>query len=266
VKIGVSTACLYPKLLEDALYDLAIHGISNVEIFINSESELRKFFLAGLADTMKRFDMNCVSMHPYTCEMEPMMLFSNYKRRADDMLEYYKKYFEAMNYLGAKIFVFHGNKLHSSPDAEFYCERYSRLVNLGKNFGITVAQENVSRCDSASLGFLKRVKNLMGSDFKLLLDIKQAVRSRENPFDYLQSMGEDIVLVHMSDNGPLGDCLRIGQGTFQVNRFLKILESKSPDSAVILELYRSNFKSTSDLATSCSMLEGMAKNMQKSIL
>lgn len=42
LRAGVSTACLYPRPVEEALYDLALAGVSCVEIFINSHSELRR--------------------------------------------------------------------------------------------------------------------------------------------------------------------------------------------------------------------------------
>ena len=102
---GVSTACLYPRVVEDALYDLALAGVSRVEIFINSHSELRRNFVDAMAQLMHRFEMTCCSLHPYTCEIEPIMLFSNYPRRVDDYLEYCRYYFTAMQQLGAKIFV-----------------------------------------------------------------------------------------------------------------------------------------------------------------
>ena len=88
LRAGVSTACLYPRVVEEALYDLALSGVSNVEIFINSHSELRRSFVDTMARLLHRFDMTCVSLHPFTCEIEPTMLFSNYPRRADDYLEY----------------------------------------------------------------------------------------------------------------------------------------------------------------------------------
>ena len=74
---GVSTACLYPKPLEESLYDLAVNGIPNVEIFINTHSELKKGFAHGAANLLKRFDVKCTSVHPFTCEMETMMFFSD---------------------------------------------------------------------------------------------------------------------------------------------------------------------------------------------
>ena len=117
LRAGVSTACLYPRVVEEALYDLALSGVSHVEIFINSHSELRRSFVDTLARLLQRFDMTCASLHPYTCEIEPNMLFSNYARRVDDYLEYCRYYFTAMQQLGAKVFVLHGNKV---PAASLY--------------------------------------------------------------------------------------------------------------------------------------------------
>ena len=105
---GVSTACLYPKPIEESLYELAVNGVSTVELFINTHSELKKGFAHGIANLMKRFDVKSPSVHPFTCEIEPQMFFSEYERRIDDMLEYYKLYFRFMNIVGADIFVFHG--------------------------------------------------------------------------------------------------------------------------------------------------------------
>ena len=138
-----------------ALYDLALSGVSNVEIFINSHSELRRSFVDTMARLLHRFDMTCVSLHPFTCEIEPTMLFSNYPRRADDYLEYCRHYFSAMQQLGAKVFVLHGNKVPAaSVNKEMYFERFRRLAELGDSYGVQVAQENVARCTSASLPFL----------------------------------------------------------------------------------------------------------------
>ena len=44
MRIGVSTACLYPDLLEDSLVNLLDSGVNHVEIFVNSDSELDKQF------------------------------------------------------------------------------------------------------------------------------------------------------------------------------------------------------------------------------
>ncbi len=261
LRAGVSTACLYPKPLEESLYDLAVNGISNVEIFVNTHSELKKSFACGIADTLSRFDVKCLSVHPFTCELEPMMLFSEYERRMNDVLEYYKLYFQFMNIVGAEIFVFHGGK--GSPNAmrEPFCERYSRLYNLGKEFGVTVALENVSRCQSGSSVFVRDCAKILGNEFAFVLDTKQAVRAGENPFSFLEAAGNSIAHVHISDSGQLGDCLLIGKGSFQVKRFLTRLNELNPGCGVILELYRSGFKGISDLVTSCNVISKITESL-----
>ena len=176
---GVSTACLYPKPLEESLYDLAVNGVSCVEIFVNTHSELKTGFAHGAENLMKRFDVKCVSVHPFTCEMESMMFFSDYERRMNDMLDYYKYYFRFMNIVGADIFVFHGGKPSSTLNEELYCERYSKLYRLGKEFGVTVAVENVARCKSASSVFIRNISGMLGDEFAFVLDTKQAIRAGE---------------------------------------------------------------------------------------
>ena len=84
-----------------------------------------------------------------------MMFFSDYERRMNDMLDYYKYYFRFMNIVGADIFVFHGGKPSSTLNEELYCERYSKLYRLGKEFGVTVAVGNGCALQERVLGVYK---------------------------------------------------------------------------------------------------------------
>lgn len=259
LKTGVSTACLYPMPVEDALYELALGGVQQVEIFLNTHSELRKSFIMGLAELLKRFGVSCSSLHPFTCEIEPLLLFSQYPRRTNDAIDYYKHYFAAMEALGADIFVLHGNKVMGNHS--LYFERFNMLSEIGSQFGITVAQENVSRCTSRSLDFLREMKAALGDRAKFVLDVKQAVRAGENPFAILEALGENIALVHMSDHGPYGDCLTVGSGSFRIKDFLSKLSALNPDCTVILELYRSAFENVSDLLQNYQVLSRMAESI-----
>ena len=260
IRAGVSSACLYPKLLEESVYDLAVNGIDHIEIFVNTDCELEKQYISGIAQTLKRFEVSCRSMHPFTSPIEPMLFFSGYERRLRDALEYYKKYFNAMNILGAEIFVFHGNKRIVELSAENYCECYSKLVDVGKEFGITVAQENVSRCQSATLSFMKSMVDIMGDDAKFVLDTKQAVRAEENSFSILRTLKKHIAHVHISDHGPMGDCLMIGKGRFNIKQLFNVLNEEGIDCSVMLELYRNNFDGISDLVDNYTSLCEMIKN------
>lgn len=255
LRAGVSTACLYPRLLEDALYDLAVSGISCVELMTNSDSELNRGFVCALRDTLTRFDMHCVSLHPHTGVIEPMLFFSEYPRRLRDGLEQYKRFFEAMNLLGADIFVFHGTKAGRTTPIDLYAERFLKLVRLGESFGVTVAQENVSRCESGSLRFLKALSTALGDDAHFVVDTKQAVRAKENVFDMVRALGEKIVHVHISDHSELGDCLPLGKGRFAIRPFLRALRDSGADCPVVLELYRGGFEGITELVASYHTLE-----------
>jgi sugar phosphate isomerase/epimerase len=263
MQAGVSTACLYPKLLEESLYDLALNGIGHTEIFVNTVRELDKGYVTSLKKTMDHFEVTCRSLHPFTCAMEPMLFFSGYERRIEDGLEFYKKYFQAMNILGAEIFVFHGNKAIVNTPAELYYECFMRLVKTAKEFGVTVAQENVSRCSSGSLDFMKNMVKALGKDAKFVLDTKQAVRAGESSFEILKTLKEHIIHVHISDHGEMGDCLKIGRGSFNIRGFLSTLHECSPGCSVMLELYRSNFEGISDLVGNYNLLSEMIGNIER---
>lgn len=256
---GVSTACLYPKPLEESLYEIAINGAACTEIFINTHSELKKSFAYGVKNMLDRFEMKSPSLHPFTCELEQLMFFSDYERRFNDIMEYYKLYFRFMNIIGADIFVFHGGK--ADRGREFYCERYSKLYRLGKEFGVTVALENVSRCQSGSSAFVRDIARMLGNEFAFVLDTKQAIRAGENPFTFLEAVGSRTVHVHISDSGELGDCLPIGKGRFRFKQFLERLNELNPDASVILELYRSGFGGISELISSYNILTKMVENL-----
>ena len=254
---GVSTACLYPMPVEESLYQLAVNGISCVEIFINTHSELKKDFACNMADMLKRFDVKCVSVHPFTCELEHLMFFSEYERRMNDVLEYYRLYFSFMNTVGADIFVFHGAK--GSISKELYWERYSKLYNLGREYGIQVAVENVSRCRSSSSSFIRDMAKMLGNEFSFVLDTKQALRSGESPFSFIDAAGKSLKHIHISDSGEMGDCLAIGKGSFRFGQFFDKVSGVNPDASVILELYRSSFRGISDLVSGYNILSRMTR-------
>ena len=99
------------------------------------------------------------------------MLFSEYKRRFWDTLEFYKSFFEAAQFLGAKYCVIHGDKKTVISEEEYF-SRFYTMVECGKEFGISVVQENVNLFRSADPGFILRMKKALGKDAKFVLDVK----------------------------------------------------------------------------------------------
>lgn len=252
---GISSASMYPLHTEDAVRELADMGVKNAEIFINDISEAEGAIFTDIVKTVKENNMNIVSVHPFSSPMESLFLFSDYDRRRDTLLDMYKRYFECMNVLGAKIFVLHGAILSTKCSDERYFERYSMLMDIADKFGVTVAQENICYCKSKDLDFLDRLRKTCGSRTKFVLDIKQAVRTGISPFEIIDRLGKDIIHVHISDNSENADCLPVGKGTFNFNRLVEKLKEYDYNGALFIELYRNNYGEYSELYDGMKKIE-----------
>lgn len=256
MKIGVSTACLYPTETEIALRSLCGAGFDKFELFFNADCEMRGSIYNEIKQTIRSTRSEVLSVHPYTSAVETMSLFGNYRRRFNDIMEQYKRYFEVMNELNAGIFVLHGALKSAECGEEMYFERYLALRELGKSFGITVAQENVSYCKSGSIDFLKKMKENLGENCSFVLDVKQALRSGTNCFDILSALGNSIVHCHLSDNTAENDCVAVGKGRLDFGAFAELLRKKEYKGNIVLELYRNGFRELSELRESVDYMEG----------
>ena len=258
--VGASTACLYPLETEKALHELAVRGVKNVEIFINSVDELEGGIFADIKKTISDYGINVKSFHPFSSPMETLFLFGDYPRRTDYLIDIYKRYFERLSELNAKIFVLHGAILSSKVPDDRYMERYLRLYREAQQFGITVAQENICYCKSKDLAFLERMSNQLGDEVRFVLDTKQARRSGIDVFDYVDVLGKKIAHVHISDCNDKCDCLPIGKGEFDFTRLLDRLNELKYDNSMIVELYRENYKGYDDLSDCVKALQEILQN------
>lgn len=255
MKAGLSTACLYPMKVEKAFRQLAENGVKTAEIFVNSHCELSDPYRAEMLAVQKEYGIEVVSVHPFTCGIEPMMLFTDYERRVTDMLDYYKRFFDYMNLFGAKFFILHGNKNQNPFPDEKYFERYLRLQETAAKFNVCAVQENVSRCTSGSLEFLVKMKNALGDNAAFVLDTKQAHRAGNDPIEMVRALGENIKHVHFSDYGTAGDCLKLGLGEYDNHSLFSELKSRGFDGNVIIELYKGSYENIEDLAENCRQLD-----------
>lgn len=255
MQTGVSTACLYPMELEKSFYQLASNGIKNTEIFVNTHCELSDPYLSLMLDIQREYDMTVTSIHPYTCPAEPIMLFTDYERRFSDSMEYMKLYFDYMNKFGAKIFVLHGNKPQNPFPMQKYFERFARMQELANSFGITIAQENVSRCSAGQLEFLTNMKKYLGDIAKFVLDTKQAHRVGGNPMEFLDVLGESVVHVHFSDYSEKQDCMAYKDGTYNNAALFSKLNNLGYNGCIMLELYKHNYTNLKYLADNYRLLK-----------
>ena len=257
MKLGVSTACLYPEVPEIALDHLIAGGIRFFEIFLNTVSEVKPDFVRGLKSRLDSCGGEVRSIHPFTSGFETMMLFSDYRRRFLDALELHRYYFEAANILGVSIFVLHGERDYRRRriTEQEYLERYAKLYELGKSFGITVAQENVNLFRSEDPAFIRRMRDTLGDNCAFVLDLKQAVRAGFDPFEMCAAMGEQLVHLHLNDHNDTQDCLLPGHGVTDYTRLRRILDTLQYSGDAVIEVYRSNFRDEDELVQSCGFLK-----------
>ncbi|WRS28180.1 sugar phosphate isomerase/epimerase [Oscillospiraceae bacterium MB08-C2-2] len=237
---GVSTACLYPQELESALRKLANISVKATEVFINSFSELEEPFLKRLRSIADSGGTQVLSVHPFTCGLEPMLFFSGYDRRLEDGREFYKKYYQAACILGAKLVMFHGNYRTTPIPREKYFSRYQLLMEDAAAFGVELCHENVSRCAGYDPSFFSEMKKCL-PDAGFVLDLKQCIRSGVAFPDMISAMGDGVRHIHISDHDQNHDCMLLGRGQLDLPNFIDSVAKNGFDGGIIVELYRENF-------------------------
>lgn len=240
MQTGISAASLYPMETENALIHLSGIGYTLFEIFFNALYETTPEFCDLLNKLKKERGFRIKSVHPYTSAMESMLLFERYDRRTKEGLDFYARYMEAANRIGAEILVLHGQRIGSGSlsDSEYF-DRYHTLYNLGRQYGVTVAQENVRLFRSSKTDFIRRMKEELGNECAFVLDTKQAVLSGVDPLEMCGAMGDRLVHVHLSDHTADKSCLLPGEGTYDFTPLLNALTALNYSGDIITEVYRS---------------------------
>lgn len=257
MRLGVSTSCLYPMPTEKALEILGCAGVKTCEIFLNSISETTPHFINKLNEIKAEYGMDIVSVHPFSSFSETFMLFGNYERRYFDAREFYKRCFEMTALAGADFSVIHGMKLPGQIDKEEYFSRFRWLVEAGKEFGVTVCQENVYSHLGQSPDFLREMRDALGDDFRMVFDVKQAVRSGYEPLAFAEEFKNSISHIHLSDHNAQSDCIAPSKGFFDFKKLFDIMESAGYKGSGVIELYRAGFGDEGELTESLEYLQNL---------
>lgn len=260
MEIGVSSSCFYPALIEESLKAVGRSGAKTAEIFFNSVCELDGDILNELCRIREYYNIQVRSIHPFTSGFEPYLLFSNYNRRTNDGIEFYKRYFEAANVLGAELVVLHGGKSPKKYTPELYAENYLKLHNAARKAGVFIAHENVNNCLCADPHYMKTVADYIGDEFKMILDIKQCRRTNQSEFEFIELLGDKIAQVHLSDGTSEHDCLAPGAGSYDFKKLFGALKNHGYNNTAVIELYRDNFKDESDIKSSLEYLKSIAED------
>lgn len=254
---GISTSCLYPQNTEDALKTLGKLGVKTCEVFLNAPSETTLDFAKILNKIKNEYGMKIVSVHPFSSFAETYMLFSEYKRRFDDALEFYKRCFEVTAAAEANFSIIHGSLLPGKITEDEYFERFLRLYDEGQKFSVQICQENVNRHFSESPEFLCKMKNALGDKFRLVFDVKQAVRAGYNPIEFAEKFKNDIVHLHISDHNTEEECLPPAKGNFDFKKLFSVMNSANYGGDYMIELYRANFEKAEELKTALEYVQNL---------
>ena len=262
MRIGVSTACFYPQPLEEILPVLAGVGVRAIEVFFNTESEFSPRYYEQLGAEARSLGLDIVSIHPYTSLTEGMLLFSDYRRRTEDGMMQYQRYFECAAALGARFFTFHGERDGGPEDTpaqwERKCAAYHRLCALAASCGVTLAQENVAWCRSRDPAFVQKLCRDV-PELRYTLDIKQARRAGQLPRSFIDAAGERIVNLHINDFSDKQTCLLPGAGEMDYDDLFSRLRSVGYNGHALIEVYRTNFDEVGELERAVRYLSRWAQ-------
>lgn len=249
MRIGISTASFFSKEVTEDTFDIMRSlDIDICEVFLTTFREYEKEFSEMLLKRKK--DIDVYSLHTLNVQFEPE-LFNNVKRTREDSEHIFKKIAVAAKILNAKYYTFHGlTKLKKTPyklDFKKIGERVNRLNEMLYTIsgGCRLAYENVHWTCFNSPEFYNQLKKY--SNVNTCLDIKQAMQSKISVYDYLDSMGDKLVNVHLCDYDENGNLHVPGKGIFDFTELFRRLIDKGYNGPLILELYAGNYKNYDEI-------------------
>ena len=258
MKLGISTAALYPLETEKALEFLGQNGVPVTEIFFNCYGELEDDFVAQLQTISEKYKIEINSVHACGSVGEPYYLFSEYERRYEETREFYKKYYRAAKRLGAKCVVLHGDSLKGHISFETYAKRLREMNADAAEYGVTVSHENVNRFRMAEPQNVRILRSFY-SQQTFTFDIKQTIRAGVDTYEMLEAMGDRVINVHISDNKLGKDCLLPGRGSFDFKTFFENLKGIGYDGALLIEVYNWCYNDYSELIESWKYVKSFLK-------
>ena len=258
MKIGASSACFYPLETEKSFLRVAELGFKCSEIFLNSRCELEMPFIRQLKDIKDEYGIEVVSLHPYRSFSEGYDFYSAYKRRFSDAVEGYKRYFDAAGELDARYVVMHGAKGKCDVGIEEYAERFGILNEVAGRYGCTVAHENVVDFISQAPDFSRYMSDTLGESYKMVLDVKQALRAGYEPEEFIDVAPNSIVHVHLSDYNSQHSCIAPSEkGDRDFYRLFSKLQSVGYKGKYIIELYSDGYEGKGEIISSANYLDAL---------
>lgn len=249
MKIGISTASFFTKEATENTFEIINDiGFDLCEVFLTTFSEYKKTFIEELA--IRKKELQVFSVHSLNVQFEPE-LFITVKRTKEDSEYFFKQVATGAGILGAKYYTFHGlailKKLPYTLDLQRIGKRMDELDEMLAEYGngCHLAYENVHWTCFNSPEFFTQFRKY--SNVKTCLDIKQAMQSKYDIYDYIDSMEGRLANVHLCDFDDDGKLFMPGKGRFDFTKLFRYLIDKGYNGPVIMEIYANNYNNYDEI-------------------
>jgi sugar phosphate isomerase/epimerase len=249
MRVGISTACFYPSVnTEDTLDIIKDSGFDLCEVFLEAQCEMGEDYCSKLREKSEKLGLEIYSVHAFNGNFEPY-LFDKYERRRHEMEMKFRDVCRAASILGAKYYTFHGITSNMPRgNIEEVARGMNKLCRVAEEYKINLSWENVSWCMSGNPQFLKDIDEKIYEKLYFTLDIKQALRSKHYPNEYIDIYGKRLSTVHINDAGTDGTCLMPGRGNLKLKEIIDKVKNIDENIPFIIEVYRENFKAYDELS------------------
>lgn len=267
--IGISTACFFTKAsTEDSLAIIKQLGFKVCEIFLTTFSEYLPEFGTLLKTRLN--DLKVYSVHSLNQHFEPE-LFNIMERTRIDSEFFFRQIGYIANLLGANFYTFHGparlKKIPYNLNYKWIAERLIYLDELLHNLtngNCKIAYENVHWTYFDTPDFYSNLKSLYATN--TCLDIKQAMQSKIDTYDFIEVMGDKLANVHLCDYNLDGSLTLPGKGVFDfVKLFTKLLKNNY-SGPLIIEVYPKDYMNFEELKESKKYLEECLEEAKKILI
>lgn len=261
MKLGMSTASLFPKVLTENAFDVFRKlQVDTAEVFLNTRSEYRKSFIKKLLQ--RKGDINIHSVHVLGVQFEPQLFNGNARVRADAE-DIFKKVCEVSAMLGAKFYTFHGmirfKVSDTGADYNRICDRLGKLCLLAKSFGINLSYENVQWTYADKPEFFANVFEQC-PDLYTTLDVKQAALAKVDPLEFLNVMNKHISTFHFCDVTDDGKTALPGRGCVDFKNIAAEAAKLNITAPAFMEVYTRDYENFDELSNSYNFLKECVEN------
>ena len=245
IKLGVNTySFLWNESLEDSVKILGKAGFKGIEFLVSPPQwdldNYRPGQFRELKKIMDDYGMKVLSLNIPSLDMNVASPFPEMRRMT---LELFKKLTAICLELDAEILLVLAGKRHPllPPDFELifdYCkDTLGKVLDYTKYTGLTIGIETCPALFVDKVAQLKRLKEeLADPRVKIVFDAAN-VFSQEDPAQALETVKDDLCLLHLSDTTTVKwEHNILGTGAVDCVSFIKAAEAAGYDGYLVLEI------------------------------